>query len=128
MDELRMQENSSKSPVFAGFLRVSLMLQETPFLVSRGAVEADAPEHSWWEEWVPYTYSVEGKRKLALRSAAFGTWLSVTKEGAAWLLWWVVTLVVSHVFVTKLCHFAPRPLKGREEGGEKKGQNGKASF
>lgn len=49
-----------------------------------GAVEADAPEHSWWEEWVPYTYRVQGRQKLALRSAAFGTWLSVTREGEAW--------------------------------------------
>lgn len=47
----------------------------------KGAVEADAPEHSWWEEWVPYTYRVQGRQKLALRSAAFGTWLSVTREG-----------------------------------------------
>ena len=47
----------------------------------QGTVEADAPEHSWWEEWVPYRYSVEGKAKIALRSAAFGTWLSVTCEG-----------------------------------------------
>ena len=31
---------------------------------------------------VPYRYSVQGKAKLALRSAAFGTWLSVTSEGA----------------------------------------------
>ena len=33
---------------------------------------------------VPYRYSVQGKAKLALRSAAFGTWLSVTSEGATW--------------------------------------------
>ncbi|CAE7312789.1 unnamed protein product [Symbiodinium microadriaticum] len=47
----------------------------------KGAVQADAPDPSWWEEWVPYSYQVNGKSKLALRSAAHGTWLSVTQEG-----------------------------------------------
>ncbi|CAE7239974.1 exgA [Symbiodinium pilosum] len=47
----------------------------------KGAVQADAPEPSWWEEWVPYSYSVDGKSKVALRSAAHGTWLSVTQDG-----------------------------------------------
>ena len=31
---------------------------------------------------MPYNYRVQGKAKVALRSAAHGTWLSVTKEGA----------------------------------------------
>ena len=42
---------------------------------------------------VPYRYSVEGKAKIALRSASFGTWLSVTCEGVPWQFFKDVPLI-----------------------------------
>jgi len=63
-----------------------IKIEASPFgtwltATEKGAVQANAPDPSWWEEWVPYSYQVGGKSKLALRSAAHGTWLSVTQDG-----------------------------------------------
>jgi len=38
-------------------------------------------EASWSEEWVPYRYRVDGELRVALRSSARGTWLTVDEGG-----------------------------------------------
>mmetsp|Transcript_122204 Transcript_122204/g.390890 ORF Transcript_122204/g.390890 Transcript_122204/m.390890 type:complete len:637 (+) Transcript_122204:54-1964(+) len=56
-------------------------------------------EADWWEQWVPYRYRVDGDLRIALRSAAHGTWLSVTDSGhvgqAEWRSLWEEFRVVT---------------------------------